>query len=470
MSPIVNQPLNYKTISFSPLCVGPFSLLGSSAIIYNILSDHQRRFTSAYFRILFGLSLADIIFVCGFMTSTFLDPKGTPGMDYAVGNQATCEAMAFIRHIGAFTQPLYTASLSMYYLLVIKYSKSDDFIRSKIEVWMHVVSWGYPLIGAIVCLSLGLFNTSPRGCRIAAYPLYCDVRDKKTCIRGADASIYRWIFVAVPTMFAFSVVVICMGIIVLHVRKRERIMNRRFSFRNAEISRSRSLIIQYKAVMTQASLYIGTFILVWACPAISMGFKVRPKLITILIQIFWPLQGLGNALIYFWPRFIKTKQENSDKSLWWVLKDMIFTTTLAKEQRRAVVHAVRRRKSAAAAPSTLKMSPRKEPMQLQAVLPGDEIEDTVPRNREPLTVTFGTDNVNEVAPDMDTNDIHLNVPYQPISSLVHEPLDRLRHMRKEIARVDGSLVDGSMITEESTIQAIMQVREMCDDDSIGSTH
>jgi hypothetical protein len=135
-----------------------------------------------------------------------------------------------------------------------------------------------------------------------------------------------------------------MSSIIFFVKRRERVMNRRFSFGNHRIARSEGLIKQSKQAMVQGLFYIGSFILVWIFSSVYSFVKSRPVALIILSQFFWPLQGFFNSLIYFWPRYTKTRNENQDKSFFWVIKDMIVTTTFQKEQRRAVLHSVRRRR------------------------------------------------------------------------------------------------------------------------------
>ena len=64
----------------------------------------------------------------------------------ARGNEATCNAVGFIQIVGAALTLLYSCSLNCYYLALIKYRKSDAYIRNKIEPFLHLV----PVVTAIV--------------------------------------------------------------------------------------------------------------------------------------------------------------------------------------------------------------------------------------------------------------------------------------------------------------------------------
>ena len=111
------------------------------------------------------------------------------------------------------------------------------------------------------------------------------------------------------------------------------------------------------------------------------------------------------------------------------------------------------------------LPPTTEQAQSNTVAPSNEKNSEVESSRELPVVTFAIDKVNEAVHNTAMDGCNVDEPGQPISSLAYEPLDRLRQMREQIARQGGSLL------EESTIQAVMQVREMfanCDDDSIDS--
>jgi hypothetical protein len=213
-----------------------------------------------------------------------------------------------------------------------------------------------------------------------------------------------------------------MASIVLFVRKRERIMNRRFSFRNEQISRSRSLVKQYKAVTAQASLYVGSFAVVWVFPGINSVISSKSVAVLILTQFFLPLQGFFNCLIYFWPRFVKTKEEHSDKSICWILNDMIFTKTLEKEQRRVQVHAQQRRRNSLVIPSNEKNH--------RSLLGHSPRVDDISNNDNNVRFVYG--NVNNLDSDVERcpNDNNAVYMEDPQCNVQYEPLVRLQRIKK----------------------------------------
>lgn len=331
-------------LTFLPIAPGVVSIFGASAILYNILSDPDRRFTTPYFRIMACLSAADITYSMAKMFSTFAAPKNTPDLYFSSGNRATCNTQGFFLQLGMI-QPLYIASLSINYLMVIKYSKSDEFLAKKLEPWMHAVSLGYPIIGAIVSVSLGSINSNPNGCWIGVYPMNCDASDQITCIRGQHSYLLSWIFSGSVLCVTCVIISICMLQVVLFVRKRWIVMKHQFRFGNHIISPCINLEKQYRAATKQALLYVGAFILVWVFGFLfRVSRNTRNHGLLIPAQILNPLQGFFNFLIYTCPRYNKSKEENPGKSFWWLLKDSVITRTETKRARRRLSNLEQRMK------------------------------------------------------------------------------------------------------------------------------
>eukprot|EP00579_Thalassiosira_antarctica_P017786 CAMPEP_0201945186 /NCGR_PEP_ID=MMETSP0903-20130614/53774_1 /ASSEMBLY_ACC=CAM_ASM_000552 /TAXON_ID=420261 /ORGANISM="Thalassiosira antarctica, Strain CCMP982" /LENGTH=321 /DNA_ID=CAMNT_0048488247 /DNA_START=56 /DNA_END=1018 /DNA_ORIENTATION=- len=86
------------------------------------------------------------------------------------GSQATCSAQGFVMTVGMGSGLLYSCSVNLYYLAIVKYNKSDRYIRTKIEPFLHGVPIVFALIYSITLLVNQNFNTSMAGSCIA--PVY----------------------------------------------------------------------------------------------------------------------------------------------------------------------------------------------------------------------------------------------------------------------------------------------------------
>jgi hypothetical protein len=155
---------------------------------------------------------------------------------------------------------------------------------------------------------------------------------------------------------------------------------------------------------------------------------------------------------------VKTKEENSDKSFWWRLKDMIFTTTLAKEQRRVVRHAIRRRSSLVTARGSPQSSSTLHPIQIPS------------QNQTVVTYTHG-DTVNEETCGSNICNLDSNMvgSTPQDSSIYYEPLFRLRQTTEDMKRFLEK-EDGNGHVEDTIESAALQIQELYgkDDDSISS--
>jgi len=132
---------------------GSISCIGSGYIIQDVLRHPDKRSKSVYHRIMVGLSIMDILFSFFlFVLGSWPMPKGS--RLWAVGNMATCDAVAFLGVFGFIGSPLYNCSLATYYSLQLKYNWQDHRIK-RIEKWFHIVPCSVALLICTVALSTG---------------------------------------------------------------------------------------------------------------------------------------------------------------------------------------------------------------------------------------------------------------------------------------------------------------------------
>ena len=76
----------------------------------------------------------------------------------AFGNQTSCNILTFIQIIGVVGTPMYSVSLNMYYLYLIKYNMRERTFRRKIEPYVHGIPAVWTLSGAIFALVSQMYN------------------------------------------------------------------------------------------------------------------------------------------------------------------------------------------------------------------------------------------------------------------------------------------------------------------------
>eukprot|EP00580_Thalassiosira_gravida_P017245 CAMPEP_0201663050 /NCGR_PEP_ID=MMETSP0494-20130426/4967_1 /ASSEMBLY_ACC=CAM_ASM_000839 /TAXON_ID=420259 /ORGANISM="Thalassiosira gravida, Strain GMp14c1" /LENGTH=72 /DNA_ID=CAMNT_0048141551 /DNA_START=11 /DNA_END=226 /DNA_ORIENTATION=+ len=57
----------------------------------------------------------------------------------AHGSQTTCTMSGFAVIVGMLMSSLYSCSLNIYSLAIVKYNKTDSYIRTKMEPFLHAV-------------------------------------------------------------------------------------------------------------------------------------------------------------------------------------------------------------------------------------------------------------------------------------------------------------------------------------------
>ena len=253
-----------------------------------------------------GLSISDCFtsFFAWFL-STWPQPKDTIHSNFLwgnVGNDATCKAQGFMVEAFALTNMSYTVSLTLYYLLYVRYSWKEENFR-KIEPFVHFIIIGFAIASATTMLVNDLFNTGMPMCYINSYPFWCDGGD---CNRGGDTNKYEVGLFLAPVFVGFLTIVISMSTLVVHVKKQEKKLMR-FSMVSDETENERKRLT--KLVFKKALKYVGAYILVWLPSSVHLlslqkfekSGVIKPNVtftIVSIMIILTPLQGLFNALIY----------------------------------------------------------------------------------------------------------------------------------------------------------------------------
>lgn len=178
----------FNTLKWIYASSGILSVIGSALIMWHAIHKLNR----PYHRILFMLSITDLIasLFLAIMPPAFYSPVQKPS--------GICALDGFIVVSMNYSAAFYSASLSVYFLLTIKYSYSDRKIAQKVEPFLHGVSLIYPITSAITGLVLQMYNPSTGivGCWINAYPENCEWDADIECERGEGAYLFS-LFVAV---------------------------------------------------------------------------------------------------------------------------------------------------------------------------------------------------------------------------------------------------------------------------------
>ena len=198
-------------LTLAPIVPGLLSFAASGTIVAMILRS-PGKLSKPFRRIIFGISAYDVIQSFTASLSGFPSPSGSRWA--AIGNDSTCTVQGFfsqvshwslgfesliflltiqfahilprllIRKLGVSGSPLYSLSLAIYYLCVIKFNMTDDQFQKRVEVYLHAVSNALVWFSSIFLLVRGYFNVTIANCWISPYPSDCIHNPDVDCIRG----------------------------------------------------------------------------------------------------------------------------------------------------------------------------------------------------------------------------------------------------------------------------------------------
>lgn len=143
-------------LALVPKFTSILSILGSSWVIVEVLTEREKRH-SVYHRLLCAMSIYDVLESVWNFCSTWPIPAGPLGIWGASGNTQTCTAQGFFLQLG-LAIPMYNASLSIYYLLVIRYNVPDDKLWKRVEPTMHAASFLFAGGTAFAAIGLKLYK------------------------------------------------------------------------------------------------------------------------------------------------------------------------------------------------------------------------------------------------------------------------------------------------------------------------
>jgi len=299
---------------------GSFSLLGSSTIVFMVLSDMKQKLSRPKNRFMLAMSFVDILQSVAMALSALPLPSES-GNYGARGNHATCAAQRFFIFLG-LTMPLYICSLNFYYLLTIRYNFKRQQFSSKIEPSLHLVSLGIPLFSAI--------KISFDDCQDDVTYGFLRYAPKFVSIGFLGTVSYCVCFTL------FSMTSVCHAVI------SQRDSMKKYSYASPS-RRNNQMSLNARGTTIQALMISSTFVLTSIFPLIntivnlaSRATPVSPVL-TILSALFYPLQGFWNAILYIYPGVQHVQNMNPEKSISEAIKDVIFNPEAVAAPRRSYI-------------------------------------------------------------------------------------------------------------------------------------
>jgi hypothetical protein len=331
---MVNYEARINYVVFVSCAMGPISMLGSGLILLTVYRTKQiggPKAINTYHRLLSGIAIFDMILSFAMRLGPLMIPSELeiPG---AHGTTATCSFQGFLIQVGMGSFS-YSASLMVYYVLVLRFKVRDTRMVKYFEPWLH----GIPLLFHFATGILGFFWEiyNPQGikCWVGTYPPGCEFSqdDDLYCERGEkyQHTFGLW-FSVYPTLVVTGIIVICLCLVVFTVYKSHR-ASQQHVFRGSSSNRTQQDRI--RLVVTQCLLYGFFFLNVTFWGSAALMLHLSGGTFDALGKHFWwasismtlfPLQGLFYFLIFSRPRYLSIRRRSDIGGRWQALKQSVW--------------------------------------------------------------------------------------------------------------------------------------------------
>ena len=317
-------PDTFYITALAPVVVGisgALSALGSLLIMFIILRSSFRLSTVSH-RLVFAMSLADLIASIGMGAGTLPMPKDTV-YDFQgahLGNEFTCSSQGFMIFFGAIATICYSACLSVYFMCTITFRMKDATFRKCIEPFMYISCLLLTLPTAIMIWANKWYNPTPFEpfCVAMSYPYYCksEMEDAERCsIRGKPnlfqiqnrknlTRFYLVLFYAIPFVTLSSMVTITLSVCLQE--RGTRTTNQRINRRNkGKDLRQRHAYT--KAIASQAFAYVLASITIQVFAFVRSANNTNHTL-QLVYTALRPCQGLLNFMVFFSQKVSNARQ------------------------------------------------------------------------------------------------------------------------------------------------------------------
>jgi len=219
----------------------------------------------------------------------------------------------------------------------------EKVIEKWVEPLMHFCAVGLSLCTAIGFLVFDQYNFQGTRCWINAYPVGCEESEDIVCTRGVHSNMFRWLFYGIFLLFAYIFIPVCMGVVFWKVRSNEKLIQTKYAGMASTIpqvrnsSASNNVVVgrssesrrerkerrrgrrarmskRTKAIAKQGLAYVVAFYLTYSWHFVSHTVESitgKPSFaLVFLSQLFFPLQGFMNFIVYARPRVERVKRDS----------------------------------------------------------------------------------------------------------------------------------------------------------------
>ena len=312
-----------KFAAIVPRFTGGTSAISSSIIIFLIFRS-EAKLGTIYHRVMFGMSLFDILGSVAISLTTLPMQKELP-FDHPpydgtrLGNNQTCQAQGFIITLGFIVVIAYNVMLFVYYTCAIAFQMEDKKIAKYVEPVLHISSVGFGLAVAIPPLVHDLYNPTDwdAWCTITASGRE-DIQFDETRINHKVTNIDT---LKTASCSIIAIIIIASTILIMRkVNQIERDLNNSTIKRRSIIHDKATKSLQNtKIVFVQVMAYLSSFLITFGCVFLRSVIN-EPDWVIYLSFVLIPLQGFFNALIFISHKVYNYRRVYGDISRCGVIK------------------------------------------------------------------------------------------------------------------------------------------------------
>lgn len=332
-----------------------FILLASLALAVMIFRKKIDLIRKPFKRILFLISVADILQSVGIFLSPFAVPSSHEFAYWGHGNRASCSFVGLIFVMGSTWVPLYSATLAIYYYAKLHLKIRNKEFSRKIEKWSHRFNISFVVVLNIIALATKAINPVTYGNLCSYSGTGLDNGDHEIA-KVINTVIFLLATVFIPIL-SLLVILCLLSRLLWDIILREKHLSSApvsNTVNSSSVSQNQQqqqeelgfdsnhsqvrdeamtrqvLAASYKQEMiSQLVLYSLAYTvtyLPWAAINIMFTLNKTPSDILIfIVQMFAPLEGLFNILIITRParRVLRTKSPHIGrwKAFWIVLSN-----------------------------------------------------------------------------------------------------------------------------------------------------
>jgi len=338
-----------KITSILKSMISIISIIASSTLIWMIMRSHKGISTTQH-RILLGLCISDIFFSLSSSDFNLMSPRDNSYQVWnARGNVTTYNIQGYLRILGMCSGLLYNCSLNLYYLAVVKFEKSDKYIREKLEPFFHGVpiSWGL-ITSSILVAKKNINDNKFSSCYFPVYnPPHCEgyddgvIRDgfEIPCGRGYDGFVlfsYSSFFISTfipPIIISISFWMIYKAVLNLEKKTSRygssvyianiRLRNNTNEENRTKLNQSRStqICLKIRAIRKKAMGYSIAYFLAWGFSIVGIILSIAgvkwPIELWYFVVLTHPAQGLFTFITFIYPKVLYIMHVESGNLSWY---------------------------------------------------------------------------------------------------------------------------------------------------------